>query len=269
MLVEVQALVSPTSFGTPRRMTIGLDANRTTLLLAVLEKRVGLELLGDDVFVSVAGGLEVDGAGGGPGRWRPPSPPRSATVPSPRDTVLFGEVGLAGEVRGRRPGRACGCARPRRWDSPAASFPPETSRAIPSPESVWWASTASRRRSSGWPTGSWWRLAEGRAPPPSDRAVSSGSTKVYHGRTFPIVRAYIAVIRLLWVPGRGPKGSCMWLILFRVFLVVLLAHCGLRLQPRSRPALDGAALGVRGAPAVIGPRAAAPEPSPATTWSAR
>ena len=59
MLVEVQALVSPTAFGTPRRMSIGLDANRTTLLLAVLEKRVGLELLGDDVFVSVAGGLEV------------------------------------------------------------------------------------------------------------------------------------------------------------------------------------------------------------------
>ena len=60
MLVEVQALVSPSSFGTPRRMSIGLDPNRTSLLLAVLEKRVGLELLGDDVFVSVAGGLEVD-----------------------------------------------------------------------------------------------------------------------------------------------------------------------------------------------------------------
>ena len=60
MLVEVQALVSPTSFGTPRRMSLGIDPNRTSLLLAVLEKRVGLELLGDDVFVSVAGGLEVD-----------------------------------------------------------------------------------------------------------------------------------------------------------------------------------------------------------------
>src|SRR6186713_3035295 len=59
MLVEIQALVSPTSFGNPRLMAIGLDANRTTLLMAVLEKRVGLQLLGDDVFVSVAGGLEV------------------------------------------------------------------------------------------------------------------------------------------------------------------------------------------------------------------
>jgi DNA repair protein RadA/Sms len=99
MLVEVQALVSPTSFGTPRRMTLGLDPNRTSLLLAVLEKRVGLELLGDDVFVSVAGGLEV------------PEPAADLGVaaaiassfrnrPVPPHTALFGEVGLAGEVRG-------------------------------------------------------------------------------------------------------------------------------------------------------------------------
>jgi DNA repair protein RadA/Sms len=99
MLVEVQALVSPTSFGTPRRMSLGIDANRTTLLLAVLEKRVGLELLGDDVFVSVAGGLEISEPAADLGvaaaiassiRNRP-LPPRVA---------LFGEVGLAGEVRG-------------------------------------------------------------------------------------------------------------------------------------------------------------------------
>ena len=59
MLIEIQALVSPTSFGTPRRMAIGIDSNRMNLLLAVLEKRVGLELLSDDVFVSVVGGIEV------------------------------------------------------------------------------------------------------------------------------------------------------------------------------------------------------------------
>ena len=99
MLVEVQALVSPTSFGTPRRMSIGLDQNRTSLLLAVLEKRVGLELLGDDVFVSVAGGLEVDEPAADLGV--------AAAVassfrnrPLPANTVLFGEVGLGGEVRG-------------------------------------------------------------------------------------------------------------------------------------------------------------------------
>jgi DNA repair protein RadA/Sms len=99
VLVEVQALVSPTSFGTPRRMSLGIDPNRTNLLLAVLEKRVGLELLGDDVFVSVAGGLEVDEPAADLGV--------AAAVASsfrnralPQHTVLFGEVGLGGEVRG-------------------------------------------------------------------------------------------------------------------------------------------------------------------------
>jgi DNA repair protein RadA/Sms len=99
MLVEVQALVSPTSFGTPRRMSLGIDPNRTTLLLAVLEKRVGLALLGDDVFVSVVGGLDIAEPAADLGvaaavassfRNRP-LPPR---------TVFFGEVGLGGEVRG-------------------------------------------------------------------------------------------------------------------------------------------------------------------------
>jgi DNA repair protein RadA/Sms len=99
MLVEVQALVSPSSFGTPRRMSIGLDPNRTSLLLAVLEKRIGLELLGDDVFVSVAGGLEVAEPAADLGI--------AAAIassfrnrPLPQGTVVFGEVGLAGEVRG-------------------------------------------------------------------------------------------------------------------------------------------------------------------------
>jgi DNA repair protein RadA/Sms len=99
MLVEIQALVSPTSFGTPRRMSLGIDPNRTNLLLAVLEKRVGLQLLGDDVFVSLAGGLEVDEPGADLGV--------AAAVassfrnrPLPPGTALFGEVGLAGEVRG-------------------------------------------------------------------------------------------------------------------------------------------------------------------------
>jgi DNA repair protein RadA/Sms len=98
VLVEVQALVSPTSFGTPRRTSLGVDPNRTSLLLAVLEKRVGLQLLGDDVFVSVAGGLDVSEPAADLGV--------AAAVassfrnrPVPPDTVVFGEVGLAGEVR--------------------------------------------------------------------------------------------------------------------------------------------------------------------------
>jgi DNA repair protein RadA/Sms len=99
MLVEVQALVSPTSFGTPRRMSLGIDPNRTSLLLAVLEKRVGLELLGDDVFVSVAGGLEVDEPAADLGvAAAVASSFRSR--PLPAHTAVFGEVGLGGEVRG-------------------------------------------------------------------------------------------------------------------------------------------------------------------------
>jgi DNA repair protein RadA/Sms len=99
MLIEIQALVSPTSFGNARRMAIGIDSNRMNLLLAVLEKRVGLELLADDVFVSVVGGIQV------------PEPATDLGVaaavassfrnrPLPSRTAIFGEVGLAGEVRG-------------------------------------------------------------------------------------------------------------------------------------------------------------------------
>ena len=59
MLVEVQALVSSSTFGTARRMTSGVDPNRVALLMAVLEKRAGLALAGDDVFVNVAGGMTI------------------------------------------------------------------------------------------------------------------------------------------------------------------------------------------------------------------
>ena len=80
-------------------MSLGLDPNRTNLLLAVLEKRVGLELLGDDVFVSVAGGLEVDEPAADLGVAAAiASSFRNRPVPAA--TALFGEVGLAGEVRG-------------------------------------------------------------------------------------------------------------------------------------------------------------------------
>jgi DNA repair protein RadA/Sms len=98
MLVEIQALVSPTSFGTPRRMAIGLDSNRVNLLLAVLEKRIGLELLSDDTFASVVGGIEVTEPAADLGV--------AAAIassfrnrPLPARTVVFGEVGLGGEVR--------------------------------------------------------------------------------------------------------------------------------------------------------------------------
>src|SRR5687768_14901063 len=99
ILVEVQALVSTSTYGNPRRMAIGIDQNRVSLLLAVLEKRAGLSLAGDDVYVNIAGGMSIE----------EPAADLSvvAAVASrvrnrrlPDYTAIFGEVGLSGEVRG-------------------------------------------------------------------------------------------------------------------------------------------------------------------------
>jgi DNA repair protein RadA/Sms len=98
LLVEVQALVSTSSYGNAKRMASGIDQNRLSLLLAVLEKRAGLNLLGEDVFINVAGGMTVD------------EPAADLAVvaavasslrnrPIRQGTAVFGEVGLAGEVR--------------------------------------------------------------------------------------------------------------------------------------------------------------------------
>jgi DNA repair protein RadA/Sms len=97
--VEVQALATPTGFGNPRRMATGIDYNRVSLLLAVLEKRVGLHLSQQDVFVNLAGGVKVD----------EPAVDLAVIcavassfrdVPLTPKTVVLGEVGLTGEVRG-------------------------------------------------------------------------------------------------------------------------------------------------------------------------
>lgn len=99
MLVEIQALVSSTKFGTGRRMTQGFDQNRAALLIAVLEKRLGFQLAGDDVFVNVAGGMEVDEPAADLGVIAAiASSFRNLQVPP--ETAVFGEVGLTGEVRG-------------------------------------------------------------------------------------------------------------------------------------------------------------------------
>src|SRR5262249_17511811 len=99
ILVEVQALVSTSTYGNARRTASGLDPNRLSLLLAVLEKRAGLNLAADDVFVNIAGGIVVD---------EPAADLRviAAVASSVRNrpvapmTAVFGEVGLAGEIRG-------------------------------------------------------------------------------------------------------------------------------------------------------------------------
>lgn len=99
MLVEIQALVSGTKFGTGRRMTQGFDHNRTSLLIAVLEKRLGFQLAGDDIFVNVAGGMEIDEPAADLGVIAAiASSFRNLQVPP--ETAVFGEVGLTGEVRG-------------------------------------------------------------------------------------------------------------------------------------------------------------------------
>lgn len=99
ILVEVQALVSSSSYGNARRMASGVDQQRLSLLLAVLEKRAGLNLAGDDVFVNIAGGMTIDEPASDLGVLAAiASSVRNRVIPA--TTAMFGEVGLAGEVRG-------------------------------------------------------------------------------------------------------------------------------------------------------------------------
>jgi DNA repair protein RadA/Sms len=99
LLVEIQALVSGTKYGTGRRMTQGLDQNRVALLIAMLEKRAGLQLTGDDVFVNIAGGLEVDEPAVDLGVVTAIVSSFKNLIVDPH-TAVFGEIGLTGEVRG-------------------------------------------------------------------------------------------------------------------------------------------------------------------------
>lgn len=98
LLVEVQALVGETGFGSPRRTVTGVNPNRVSLILAVLEKRAGVQLSDKDVFVNVVGGVRLD----------EPAVDLAVAlalvsslmeVPVPPELAAFGEIGLAGEVR--------------------------------------------------------------------------------------------------------------------------------------------------------------------------
>ena len=99
ILVEIQALVSPCNFGVPRRTTIGLDYNRVSLLVAVLEKRAGLHLLGQDIFMNVAGGVSIEEPAIDIGICACVAS-SFLNKPIESNIVVFGEVGLAGEIRG-------------------------------------------------------------------------------------------------------------------------------------------------------------------------
>jgi len=98
ILAEIQALVTPTGFGNPRRMSTGFDYNRLNMLLAVLEKRVGMYFSNSDVYLNIVGGLKIDG---------PASDlavcmaliSAHKNIPIGDDIIAFGEVGLSGEIR--------------------------------------------------------------------------------------------------------------------------------------------------------------------------
>ena len=98
MLVEMQALTSPTAFGNPRRTANGIDMNRLMLISAVLTKRMGLKLFEHDIFVNVVGGMKID---------EPASDLGMAIAiassfydrPVPADAAIIGEIGLSGEIR--------------------------------------------------------------------------------------------------------------------------------------------------------------------------
>lgn len=98
LIAEVQCLVTPTVYPSPRRMSSGIDYNRTALLLAVLEKRLGLKFSSQDVYVNVAAGM----------RLIEPACDAACAIamistyknqPIPDDLIVFGEIGLAGECR--------------------------------------------------------------------------------------------------------------------------------------------------------------------------
>lgn len=99
LLVEVQALVGQTPFGgTPRRMTTGVDYNRASIILAVLEKRVGLTLQNQDIYLNVVGGVKIDEPAADLGIAVAIASSLRNKAADPR-SVIIGEVGLSGEVR--------------------------------------------------------------------------------------------------------------------------------------------------------------------------
>ncbi|MBQ7037421.1 MAG: DNA repair protein RadA [Clostridia bacterium] len=98
LLAEVQALVSPSGFGIPRRMASGIDQGRMNLIIAVLEKRVGMNLQNQDVYVNVIGGLRIDETAADLSLAAAiVSSAKGITIP--KDMVFLGEIGLTGELR--------------------------------------------------------------------------------------------------------------------------------------------------------------------------
>ena len=98
LLIEIQALVGTTPYPSPRRVSNGIDYNRLLQILAVLEKRIGLNLSKQDVYVNVIGGLEIDEPAADLGVALAVATCARDVIVSP-DTVIVGEIGLSGEIR--------------------------------------------------------------------------------------------------------------------------------------------------------------------------
>ena len=98
MLVEIQALVAPSSLAAPRRAVVGWDTTRLAMILAVLEARCGLQFRGNDIYLNVVGGLRIS---------EPAADLAVASAlissligePMPENMIIFGEIGLSGEIR--------------------------------------------------------------------------------------------------------------------------------------------------------------------------
>jgi len=99
ILIELQALVVSTNFGIPRRMAQGMDPNRVSLLVAVMEKRLGIHLFNHDIFLNIVGGMKMEEPGADLGVITSIASNYKDKLIDP-DMVVFGEVGLGGEVRG-------------------------------------------------------------------------------------------------------------------------------------------------------------------------
>lgn len=98
LLLEIQSLVSRTNFGLPRRMVSGYDLNRVIIIIAVLEKRIGIPLENQDVFINIAGGIKVKETASDLAIACAIASANANFICPPK-TIIFGEVGLAGEVR--------------------------------------------------------------------------------------------------------------------------------------------------------------------------
>jgi DNA repair protein RadA/Sms len=98
LLVEVQSLVAATQYGTARRVATGVDYNRISVLVAMLEKRLGIQMGGCDIYVNTAGGIEIEEPGADLGIFAAIlSSMRNRSLPG--DTAILGELSLSGDVR--------------------------------------------------------------------------------------------------------------------------------------------------------------------------